>query len=53
MVLAQAEYLDVFDDDQFVVIFMKYSAVDDIPQIFLVALREEHHCFGVTLRRAV
>ena len=52
MVLAQRKHLNVLDHDQLVVVLMKHSPVDQVPNILLVPLCEEEHGFCVALWRA-
>lgn len=49
MVLAQGENFNVLDNDELVMIFVEYSAVDDVAKILLIAFREEHHGFCISL----
>jgi hypothetical protein len=49
MVLTQGEDIDVFHNDQFIVILMENRSVDQIPNIFLVALGEVEHGLRVSL----
>lgn len=51
--LAETEDFDVLYDDEFVVIFVKDSAINNVPQILFVAFGEVHHSLCITLRRAV
>jgi hypothetical protein len=50
MVLAKTENLNVLYDDELVVIFVEDSAVNNVPQVLLVALGKVHHSFCITLR---
>ena len=43
VVLAQAEYLDIFHDNHLVMSFVEYGIVDDISHVFLVPLGEIQH----------
>lgn len=53
MVLAETEDLNVLDDDQLVVIFVKDGAVNDVSQVLLVTLCEVHHGFCIAFRSAM
>ncbi len=50
VVLTERVDLDVLYYHQLVVIFVEDCAVDDIPQILLVAFCEPHHRFCIPLR---
>lgn len=50
---AQAEHFNILHNYQLVVILMKYSTIDNVPQILFIAFREEHHGFCVALRCAI
>lgn len=41
MMLAEREHLNILYYDQFIMIFMKHSAIDQISNILLITLGEE------------
>lgn len=49
MVLTEREYIDVLDNHQLIMIFVKDRAIDQIPYVLLVALSEVQHSFRVSL----
>lgn len=51
--LAECKNVDVFDDDELVMILVKDCIIDNVTQVFLVSLCKEHHGLGIALRRAV
>lgn len=51
VVLAEGEDLNVLDDDELVVVLVENSAINDVPQVLLVAFGEEQHGLCVALRR--
>ena len=53
MVLAKTEDLNVLYDNELIVILVEDSAVDNVPQVLLVALGKVHHSFCITLRGTV
>lgn len=50
MVLAKRKHFDILDNDEFVVVLMEHSPIDNIKKILFVALGEEQHGFGVSFR---
>lgn len=50
MVLAEREDLDIFHNDQLVVVLVEDSAIDNVAEVLLVALGEEQHSLGIALR---
>ena len=53
VVFTETKDLNVLDNDELVVILVEYSTVDNVSQILLVPLGEEHHGFGIALRSTV
>lgn len=51
MMFAQGENLDIFDNDQLIVIFMKHCPIHQIADVLLVALGEKEHGFGISFWR--
>lgn len=51
MMFAQGEDLDIFDNDQLIVIFVKHGPIHQITDVLLVALGEEEHGFGISFWR--
>lgn len=56
MMLAQREYLDVFHDNQLVMVFVENGTIDQVAHILLIAFSEVKHglrisfgCFAKTL----
>lgn len=49
MVFTEREHLNVFDNDQLVVIFMEDCTIDEISHIFFIAFGKEHQRLGITL----
>ena len=47
--LTKREHLYILHYNQFIMIFVKYSTIDQIPHILLVAFREEQHSLRVSL----
>jgi hypothetical protein len=47
VVFAQTEYLNILDDDEFVVVFVENCAVNEVSHILFVALGEIHQGLGV------
>jgi hypothetical protein len=50
MMLAEREDLDIFHNDQLVVVLVEDSAIDNVAEVLLVALGEEQHSLGIALR---
>jgi hypothetical protein len=50
MVLAHGEDLNVFYNDQLIVVLVEDGAIDDAIEVFLVALCEKQHCLCIALR---
>jgi hypothetical protein len=50
VVLAQRVHLDILDNDQLIMIFVEDRAVDQIPHVLLIPLREIEHRLRVPLR---
>lgn len=48
MMLAKTEDLNVLDNDELIMILVEDSAVNNVPQVLLVALGKVHHSFGIT-----
>lgn len=48
MVLAKTENLNVLHDNKLIVIFMEDSAVNNVPEVLLIALGKVHHSFCIT-----
>jgi len=49
--LAETVHIDILHNDQLIMILVEYRPVDNIPEILLVPLREEHHRLRIPLRR--
>lgn len=50
VVLAKRKDLNILDNYQLVMVFMKHSIVHNISQVLFITLSEVHHGFGVTFR---
>ena len=51
MMLAQRKDLDIFDNDELIMIFVEDSPIDQIPDVLLIAFRKVEHGFCIALRR--
>lgn len=51
MMLAQREDLDIFDDDELIMIFVEDSSIDQITDILLIAFSKVKHGSCIALRR--
>lgn len=51
MVLAERKHLNIFDDDQLIVVFVEDCTIDEIAHILFIAFGEEHQGLGISLRR--
>lgn len=48
VMLAKTEDLNVLDNNELIVILVEDSAINNVPQVLLVALGEVHHSFCIT-----
>ena len=48
---AQREDLDIFDNDELIVIFVEHSSINQITNVLLIAFSKVEHGFCITLRR--
>jgi len=53
MMLAKTENFNVLYDDELIVIFVEDSAINNVPQVLLVALGKVHHSFCITFGSTV
>ena len=52
MMLAQREDLDIFDNDELIMIFVEDSSIDQITDVLLIAFSKVKHGFCIALRRS-
>ena len=50
MMLAQRENLNIFNNDELIMIFVEHSSVNQITDVFLIAFSKVKHSFGIAFR---
>ena len=50
MMLAQGEYINILDNNQFIMVLMEDRAVDKVPHVLLVSLGKVEHSFRIPVR---